>query len=98
MGSSVDVDKGGHEMTIREIRPEEAPAVTDVYVEACRLLAEIDPDSGIPDWGAINRWITRTTETDEAVCLIKEVDGTIVGYLLASVERHPASRVVRGSL
>ena len=83
-------------MRIREIRPDEAPIVTDLYLEACRLLAELDPDAGIPDWGAINRWITRTTETDQAVCLIKEVEGTIVGYLLASVERHPACRESSG--
>jgi hypothetical protein len=85
-------------MTIREIRPEEAAGVTDLYLEACRLLAELDPDSGVPNWDTINRWITRTAQSDQAVCLIKEVEGAIVGNLLASITPHPAMPGVLGTL
>jgi L-amino acid N-acyltransferase YncA len=85
-------------MTIREIRRDQAASVTDLYLEMCRRLSERDSDWGVPDWDPINRWILRTTESDDAVCLVAEVEGSIVGYLLASVARHPAMPGVLGTL
>jgi L-amino acid N-acyltransferase YncA len=85
-------------MTIREIRRDDAAPVTDLYLEACSPYSERDPDWGVPDWDAINRWVLRTTESDDAVCLVAEVEGEIVGYLLASVARHPAMPGVLGKL
>jgi hypothetical protein len=40
----------------------------------------------------------RTTESDEAVCLVIELEGTIAGCLFASVARHPAMPGVLGQL
>ena len=57
-------------MTIREIRRDESAAVTDLYRDACSRLFELDPDCGVPDRDPIYRWILRTTESDEAVCLV----------------------------
>jgi hypothetical protein len=85
-------------MTIREIRRDESAAVTDLYRDACSRLFELDPDCGVPDRDPIYRWILRTTESDEAVCLVIEVEGTIAGCLLASVTRHPAMPGVLGQL
>jgi GNAT superfamily N-acetyltransferase len=84
--------------TIREIRPVEVEIVTDLYLEVCRSLSERDNDWGVPDREPIHRWVTRTTETDEAVCLVPEIDGEIVGYLLASVSGHPAMPGVTAQL
>jgi L-amino acid N-acyltransferase YncA len=72
--------------------------VTDLYLELCRSLSERDADWGVPDRGPIRRWIARTTETDEAVCLVPELDGGVAGYLLASVSGHPAMPGVVGDL
>jgi hypothetical protein len=64
----------------------------------CRVLAEADSDWGVPDRDPIDRWILRTTESDDAVCLVSEVDGVIIGFLLASVSRHPVMPGVLGML
>ena len=84
--------------TIREIRRDEVDLVTDLYLEACRSLSERDGDWGVPAREPIRRWIERTTETDEAVCLVPEIDGEAAGYLLASVSGHPAMPGVTGEL
>ena len=84
-------------MPIREIRRDEVPYATDLYLEACRLLSERDADWGIPDRDPISRWILRTTESDDAVCLVPDGDG-IAGLLIASVTRHPAMPGVLGTL
>jgi hypothetical protein len=85
-------------MTIREITQDDAAAVTDLYLDVCRRLSELDPDWGVPDREPIYRWILRTTESDEAVCLVIELEGTIAGCLFASVARHPAMPGVLGQL
>jgi hypothetical protein len=85
-------------MTIREVRRNEAAPVTDLYLAMCRVLAEADSDWGVPDWDPIHRWILRTTESDDAVCLVSEVDDVIIGFLLASVARHPAMPGVLGTI
>jgi len=85
-------------VTIREIRRDDAAAVTDLYMEACRGYAERDPDWGVPDRDAIKRWVLRTTESDDAVCFISEAEGAIAGCLLGSVARHPAMPGVLGQL
>jgi hypothetical protein len=90
--------EGVHEMTIREIRRDEAAPVTELYLGMCRVLADADPDWGVPDRDPIHRWILRTTETDDAVCLVSEVHEAIVGFLLASIARHPAMPGVLGTL
>ena len=77
-------------MTIRVIRRNEVAPVTELYLEMCRLLAEVDSDWGVPDWDPIHRWILRTTESDDAVCLVSEVDGVIIGFLLG-FSRSPPS-------
>lgn len=84
-------------MTIREIHPDEIAAVTDLYLEMCRLLSERDAGWGVPEREPIARWIRRTTETDDAVCLVTEVDGTITGFVLASVTPHPAMPGIVGT-
>ncbi len=84
--------------TIREIQPVEVGTVTDLYMELWGSLAERDEDWAVGDRRPIHRWIERTTETDEAVCLVPEIAGAIVGYLLASVSRHPAMPGVLGEL
>ena len=84
--------------TIREMRPAEAGAVTDLSLDLCRSLSERDDDWGVPDRDPIFRWIVRTTETEEAVCLVPEIDGEIAGYLLASVSGHPAMPGILGEL
>jgi GNAT superfamily N-acetyltransferase len=84
--------------TIREIRRDEVDLVTDLYLELCRSLSERDAEWGVPDREPIRRWIERTTETDDAVCLVPEIDGGIAGYLLASVSGHPAMPGVVGEL
>ena len=53
---------------------------------------------GVPDWDPIHRSILRATESDDAVCLLSEVDGVIIGFLLASIARHPAMPGVLGTL
>jgi hypothetical protein len=53
---------------------------------------------GVPDWDPIHRSILRATESDDAVCLVSEVDGVIIGFLLASIARHPAMPGVLGTL
>ena len=83
--------------TIREIRRDEVDLVTDLYPEPYRSLSERDAEWGVPDREPIRRWIERTTETDEAVCLVPEIDGETAGYLLASVSRHPRCRASRVS-
>jgi hypothetical protein len=85
-------------MTVREITPDDADRVTELYLDACRRLSEREPDWGVPEWGPINRWVRRTIETDDAVCLVREADGAIAGLLLASLERHPAMSGIVGSL
>ena len=85
-------------MTIREIRRNESAPVTDLYLEMCRVLAEADADWGVPDRDPIHRWILRTMESDDAVCLVSDVEGVIIGFLLASVARHPAMPGVLGTL
>ena len=85
-------------MTIREIRRNESAPVTDLYVEMCKVLAEADSDWGVPDRDPIHRWILRTMESDDAVCLVSEVYGVIIGFLLASVAHHPAMPGVLGTL
>jgi hypothetical protein len=85
-------------MTVREMGPDDADRVTDLYVDACRRLSERAPDWGVPERGPINRWVLRTLESDDAVCLVAEADGGIVGLLLASVSRHPAMPGVLGTL
>jgi hypothetical protein len=80
-------------MTIREITPDDAAAVTDLYLDVCSRLSELDPDWGVPDREPIYRWILRTTESDEAVCLVIELEGTIAGCLsprLPVTRRCPA--------
>ena len=62
------------------------------------MRSERDPEWGVPDRNPINAWVLRTTETDDAVCLVMEVEGAIAGYLLASVVRHPAMPGVLGTL
>ncbi len=85
--------------TIREMRPDEAASVTDAYLDACRRHAERDDDWGVPRWDDIHRWVVRTTETDDAVCLVAITDeGSIVGHLLASVSGHPAMPGILGDL
>ena len=84
--------------TIREIRPAEVGAVTDLYLELCRSLSERDGDWGVPEREPIRRWIARTIETDEAVCLVPEIDGEVGGYLLATVTGHPAMPGITGEL
>jgi GNAT superfamily N-acetyltransferase len=84
--------------TIREIRADEVGVVTDLYLELCRSLSQRDADWGVPARESIRRWIQRTTETDEAVCLVPEIGEEIAGYLLASVSRHPAMPGVTGDL
>ncbi len=76
--------------TIRQIRPAESPSVTELYVDLSREIADRDPESEVVDPGPIDRWIRRTAETDDAVCLVVESADTLVGFLLASVRRHPA--------
>ena len=61
--------------TIREIRRDEVDLVANLYLEPCRSLSERDAEWGVPDREPIRRWIERTTETDEAVCLVPEIDG-----------------------
>lgn len=90
--------KEDHVTTIREIRRDEVELVTDLYLELCRSLSERDAEWGVPDREPIRRWIERTTETDEAVCLVPEIEGRAAGYLLASVSRHPAMPGVTGEL
>jgi hypothetical protein len=90
--------KEDHVTTIREIRREEVDLVTDLYLELCRSLSERDAEWGVPDREPIRRWIERTTETDEAVCLVPEIGGEVGGYLLASVSGHPAMPGVTGEL
>jgi GNAT superfamily N-acetyltransferase len=90
--------QGVREMTIREIRRNESAPVTELYLEMCRVLAEADSDWGVPDWDPIHLWILRTTESDDAVCLVSEIDGVIIGFLLASVARHPVMPGVLGTL
>jgi hypothetical protein len=85
-------------MTIREITQDDAAAVTDLYLDVCSRLSELDPDWGVPDREPIYRWILRTTESDEAVCLVIELEGTIAGCFFASVARHPAMLGVLGQL
>jgi GNAT superfamily N-acetyltransferase len=85
-------------MTIREIRPDDVARVTDLYLEMCRRLSDRDAEWGVPEREPIARWIRRTTETDEAVCLVSEADGAISGYLLASVTPHPAMPGIVGTL
>ena len=86
-------------MPIREIRREEVAHATDLYLEACKLLSERDAEWGVPDRDPIDRWIHRTTESDQAVCLVPdEGDDAIAGLLLASVARHPAMPCVLGML
>ena len=85
-------------MTIREIQPDEVEGVTDLYLEMCRLLSERDAEWGVPARAPIARWIRRTTETDDAVCLVTEADETIVGFVLASVTPHPAMPGIVGTL
>ena len=53
---------------------------------------------GVPDWDPIHRSILHATESDDAVCLLSEVDGVIIGFLLASIARHPAMPGVLGTL
>ena len=84
--------------TIREIRPVEADFVTDLYLELCRTLSERDSEWGVPDREPIFRWVSRTTETDKAVCIVPEIEGEIVGYLLGSVSGHPAMPGVTAQL
>ena len=84
--------------TIREIRTDEVDLVTDLYLELCRSLSEQDAEWGVPDREPIRRWIARTLETDEAVCLVPELDGGVAGYLLASVSGHPAMSGITGEL
>jgi GNAT superfamily N-acetyltransferase len=84
--------------TIREIRRDEVDLVTDLYLELCRSLSERDAEWGVPDREPIRRWIERTTESGEAVCLVPEIDGQAAGYLLASVSRHPAMPGFTGEL
>jgi Acetyltransferase (GNAT) family len=93
-----NTDGGGHKMTIREIRRNECAPVTDLYLEMCKVLAEADSDWGVPDRDPIHRWILRTTESHDAICLVSEVDGVIIGFLLASVARHPVMPGVLGML
>ncbi len=86
-------------MEIREIRRDDVAHATDLYLEACRLLSERDADWGVPDRAPIDRWILRTTESDEAVCLVPDdEDDAIAGLLIASVARHPAMPGVLGTL
>jgi hypothetical protein len=85
-------------MAIREIRRDEVDRVTDMYLDFCRRLSERDADMGVPKREPIHRWVVRTTETDDAVCLVSEAGGTIEGYLIASVSRHPAMPGVLGML
>jgi hypothetical protein len=84
--------------TIREIHRDEVDLVTDLYLDACRSLSERDAEWGVPAREPIRRWIERTTETDEAVCLVPEIDGEAAGYLLASVSGHPAMPGITGEL
>jgi GNAT superfamily N-acetyltransferase len=84
--------------TIREIRPSEALAVTELYLDYCRGYNERDAEWGVPERGPIERWISRTTETEDAVCLVPEVGGAIVGFLLASLSKHPAMPGISGQL
>lgn len=85
-------------MTIREITRDDAAAVTDLYLDVCSRHSELDPDWGVPERDPIFDSVLRTTESDEAVCLVVEAEGAIVGYLLASVARHPAMPGVLGQL
>jgi hypothetical protein len=79
-------------ISIREIGRADAGAVTDLYLDVCRRASLRDPDWGVPRWKDIHRWVARTTETDEAFCLVAATDeGDVVGSLLASVGRHPAT-------
>jgi GNAT superfamily N-acetyltransferase len=83
---------------IREIRLDEVGTVTDLYMEMWGSLADRHADWAVGDRDPIHRWIARTTETDEAVCLAPEFDVEIAGYLLASVSRHPAMPGTTGEL
>jgi GNAT superfamily N-acetyltransferase len=85
-------------MTVREVRREDADRVTQLYLDACRRLSERDPEWGVPKWGPINRWILKTMLSDDAVCLVSEAEGAVVGLLLGSVTRHPAMPGVLGAL
>jgi hypothetical protein len=83
---------------ISEIRRGETGAVADLYLDACRRLNEAAPGWGMPDREPIHRWIDRTIDTDDAVCLVRRHDEAIVGCLLASVSRHPAMPGTLGEL
>ena len=84
--------------TIREIRTDEVDLVTDLYLQSCRSLSEQDAEWGVPAREPIRRWIARTIETNEAVCLVPDLDGGVAGYLLASVSGHPAMPGIKGEL
>jgi GNAT superfamily N-acetyltransferase len=85
-----DSSEEDHVAIIREIRPSESPSVTELYLDFSREIADRDPESEVVESGPIERWIGRTTDTDDAVCLVAEGSASLAGFVLASVQRHPA--------
>jgi GNAT superfamily N-acetyltransferase len=78
---------------IRESRPDEATTVRDLYDEMCNT-----HDARVPEgWGTLSPAslerirdnMERTPEVDDALCLVAEDEGRLVGFVTGALDRHP---------
>lgn len=79
--------------TIRPMDRAEAGAVRDLWNEMCELADSVVPGGwGILSPGSLEQIrdnLERTPEHPDALCLVADDDHELVGFVTASVNRHP---------
>jgi len=80
-------------ITIRPATPADAEAITRVYMESAEHHASLDPERyWLPDAEAITaryREGLQHPPEDKAITLVAELDGEIVGFVDARLDRSP---------
>ena len=91
------------ELRIRSARPDDIPALTDIYLSTARHHAALDPaEYRVPEVAAVHaRFVAELDAAEEEdLHLVAEVDGVVVGQLdvIGGRRRSPGSmRVPRAS-
>ncbi len=79
-------------MTIRAARPGDAEAIAGVFLDSARLHADLDPERYlVPSADDVAaRYANVTSQHNaEATTLVAEIDGALVGFVDARLERSP---------